>query len=137
MIGAEIKPRSTISMKKTGSLDISFFAPNSLSLSLFHSPSLFGMAVMPFLCRGVCFLPKLSYHRNCKLGRIFANFLFFFLSKKNWFCINGPGCLRHCFFVFLSMCLQHKVHVWGTHTLYPYPNPYSRYVYLIKVLIFF
>ena len=35
--------------------------------------------------------------QKCMLGCIFANFLFFFLSKKQiCICINRPGCCRFC-----------------------------------------
>ena len=51
---------------------------------------LIGMAAMPFLCRAPFFHQNIiPYH---KLGRIFANFLCFFLSKKTiCICINCPG----------------------------------------------
>ena len=54
------------------------------------------MAVLPFLCRDLSFLPKLSYHRNVSLA-VFSPILFFsFCQKKICICINGPGSRRIC-----------------------------------------
>ena len=49
--------------------------------------NIFGMVAMPFLCRGVWFLPKLSYHRNVSLTVYLPICQFFFLSKS-CICIN-------------------------------------------------
>ena len=44
----------------------------------------FGMAAMPFLCRGVCFLPKLSYHRIISLAVHLPLFYFSFYQNTNF-----------------------------------------------------
>ena len=49
----------------------------SKQCSIFSKIKIFRMANMPFLCRGVWFSPKLSYHRN-GIGKTFQNFLNFY-----------------------------------------------------------
>ena len=43
----------------------------------------FGMSIMPFLCRGVWFLPKLSHHRNVSLSVYLPIFYFSFCQKTS------------------------------------------------------
>ena len=42
----------------------------------------FGMAVMPFLCNDLSFLPKLLYHRNASLP-VYLPIIFFSCCQKN------------------------------------------------------
>ena len=42
---------------------------------------IFGMAVLPFLCRDLSFFPKLSYHRNVSLA--VYSLILFFCQKTN------------------------------------------------------
>ena len=43
------------------------------------------MAAMPFLCRGVLFLPKLSYHRNVSLAVYLPIFCLSFYRKTKFY----------------------------------------------------
>ena len=58
--------------------------------------TIFGIAVMPFLCRAVWFLPKASCHRNVNLAIYLLMFYFSFVQKQICICINGPGCHHYC-----------------------------------------
>ena len=61
---------------------VSFALPN---LSRFNNSliSFFGMAAMPFLCRGVWFLLNLSYHRNVSWAVYLPNYYFYICQKTN------------------------------------------------------
>ena len=45
--------------------------------------TIFGMAAMPVLCRGVCFSPKLSYHTNVSLVVYLPVFYFSYIINKH------------------------------------------------------
>ena len=63
---------------------------------LSHLSTIMGMAAMPFLCRGVWFLPKLSYHINVSLAINLPIFYLSFCQKNICICINKLGCRHHC-----------------------------------------
>ena len=54
-----------------------------------HLGNIFGMAAMPFLCRGVWFSPKLSYHRIVSLALYLPIFNFSFYQKTNFHLYKG------------------------------------------------
>ena len=81
--------------KQTGGLEV--FETRFKRLLSTVPKSFFGMAVMPFLCRGVWFSPKLSYHRIISWAVYLPIFYFSFCQKKQiCICINGLGCLCYC-----------------------------------------
>ena len=58
--------------------------------------NIFGMEVMPFLCRGVCLSPILSNHRIVIWAVYLPIFYLCFIKKQICICINGLGCLCYC-----------------------------------------
>ena len=63
------------------------------SLFLFPSKLIFGMAAIPFHCRGVWISPKLSFHRNVSLAVNLPNFYFSFYQKTNFHLYKGARLL--------------------------------------------
>ena len=61
------------------------------------------MAAMPFLCRGVWFSPKLSYHRTVSLAIYLPIFYFGFCQTKYKILMSNNGNYIHCQTIILPL----------------------------------